>query len=107
MKRVIVVLAAALLVACGGGSSDGRPGSAAVYQRIESLTDCGSLQREFDTAEANFERGSKGTKQSSIELSYMDAANARLERIGCSGSSGSSKTFSCTASAIADPNAEC
>lgn len=92
-----------------GTARGGRPGNAAVYERIESQTDCDSLQREFDTASANFGRGPKGTVQSDIELSYMNSAQARMENLNCEGSLGgsTSKTFSCTASVISDPNAEC
>ncbi len=53
-------------------------GEAAVYARIASLTDCGTLRAEFDIAAANHDRtGDRGA------IGYMEAAEDRMEAIGC------------------------
>lgn len=64
-----------------------RPGNAEVYQRIEALTDCAALQREFDLAETNHGReiaaGPSRLAFAQIATSYMQAADKRLRDIGC------------------------
>lgn len=62
-----------------------RPGSDAVYARIESSTDCVGLQREFDVAMSNVESRDPGDELRLISLSYGEAANNRMREIGCFG----------------------
>lgn len=78
---------AAPSAAPAAATPDRRPGSADVYARIESSTDCGALQRDFDTAEANHQRevraGPERRRFQEITLSYMTAADDRMREIGC------------------------
>jgi hypothetical protein len=93
MRQVIAALGTAVLLsACAGGSGGGgfsfdtkpsKPGNPAVYRRISNMTNCHKLQREFDTAMDNFDRGPIGTKQSDMELAYADAAHRRMSKVGC------------------------
>lgn len=59
------------------------PGNPEVYRRIDALTDCTELQREFDTAAANNDRYDAGTFGHETTLAYMEAANRRMEEVGC------------------------
>lgn len=74
----LVGLALAGGCASGGDGGDGRPGNPAVYARIEALTDCGELQREFDTAMDTYDR-----RKEAHSLAYAEAAQARIKRLGC------------------------
>jgi hypothetical protein len=100
MQRLRIVSAAAALlfalVGCGSQSESAnddqtrgetRPGSAAVYQRIESLTDCDALQAEFDQADANTQReqDAGNAAMAEVTISYMDAADKRMKELGCYG----------------------
>ena len=62
-----------------------RPGDPAVYARIDKLTDCFALQREFDTAEATEVRESEAghTEQAGWATAYKSAADQRMRQIGC------------------------
>ena len=60
-------------------------GSADVYERILSLTDCIALQSEFDQADTNTELQEPGAPQYQWLIGYMTAANNRMEEIGCHG----------------------
>jgi hypothetical protein len=55
----------------------------ATLQRIEPLTDCNALQREFDIASENFDRVEAGSPQAEASLEYMEAADARLQELDC------------------------
>jgi hypothetical protein len=94
----IALLVAALLAGCGssGGSSGGsdqsaqtetRPGSAAVYERIGALTDCSALQAEFDRAHVYHSRemNAGDVDMAKVSTSYMEAADARMQELGCHG----------------------
>ena len=98
----LALLVAALLVGCGssgGGSSSSssgsnasaqtetRPGSAVVYQRIEAMTDCAKLQAESDRADAYHSRelNAGDVDMAEVSTSYMEAADARMQEIGCHG----------------------
>lgn len=94
MKKALVILAVVLflLVACTGTNNSKpaeeqpapqRPGVETVYDRIEGLTDCGELQREFDEAAANNARYEAGSELFGVTLSYMEAANERQQELGC------------------------
>lgn len=62
-----------------------RPGSSAVYERIAALTDCPSLQREFDTADANGKRDREAgrAEQAAWATAYMRAADERMKSLKC------------------------
>lgn len=62
-----------------------RIGSAAVYERIETSTDCVALQREFDIAMENVERREVGDPLRDVSFSYAKAADNRMDEIGCYG----------------------
>lgn len=89
MRSIILFACLALaasLFACSSSSEAGsssRPGSQAVYNRIDSLTSCAALQREFDQAMGNVEARSYGDPARKISLSYAEAADSRMEAIGC------------------------
>ncbi len=117
MKKLIIVIAAlgALVVGCGSPSQTNpttlrevygtptstatRPGDPAVYARIESLTDCNAIRKEWDTAIANTKRNldaAEAARESGnpdpsrlrladITLSYQNAAEARMHATGCYG----------------------
>jgi hypothetical protein len=99
-RWISVPLVALLLAACGDDddtSADSEttttapaestttvgPGDPAVYQRIASLTDCTMLQAEFDQAEENNGRVPAGSDQAEWTLAYMEAADARMQEVGC------------------------
>jgi hypothetical protein len=60
-----------------------------VYRNLLTLTDCTTLQTEFDIAAENNERETAGTPQHRATLGYMTAADARMKALGCYGSSDS------------------
>lgn len=80
-RRFLACVGAAALVLLG--CSEEQPGSAAVYDRIAGLDDCAALQQEFDTASASRDRAEPGSEQAEAALSYMEAANDRLQELGC------------------------
>lgn len=55
------------------------PGNPAVYERIASETDCATLQKDFDTAEANHRRDvERGTPEfAKMGTGFMAAATPR------------------------------
>lgn len=75
-----VGILAVATVACGEAE---QLGSAAVHNRIEAMTDCAALQREFDTAYDNADRQPAGSDLSRVSVSYGKTANRRMEEIGC------------------------
>ena len=60
-----------------------------MYSRIEAETDCEILQSEFDTAEANHKRDlTQGAADlDKIDVSYLEAARARMRDLACTGKS--------------------
>ena len=79
---VVLVIAASIVTMT---RDKPRPGQRSVYERIDAETDCGQLQREFDTASSNHTRdlGRGRTDLAEIDTSYMEAAHDRMEEIGC------------------------
>ena len=77
MKTPRLLAIAALAVFTAGCASSAetpttaRPTNPAVFERINSLTDCAALQAEFDQAEENG------------MTSYMRAAHDRMGAVGC------------------------
>jgi hypothetical protein len=70
------VSAVILLAGCGS-----EPGNPDVYARINAMTDCAELQREFDQADANRSLPT----DDDIPIAYMKAADERMDEIGCYG----------------------
>lgn len=62
-----------------------RPGDPAIYQLIESSTNCTMLQQEFDAADVRRKAAlSRGNNDSAeVNLSYMRAAEDRMSRLDC------------------------
>jgi hypothetical protein len=60
-------------------------GNPAVYERINAMTDCEALQREFEIADANHRRDLYDGKLDAAEVDtlFMRAANDRMEQQGC------------------------
>jgi len=84
----LAVAAAGIIVAVtsAGDGGKSRPGSPAVYSRIESLTNCSQLQAEFNTAAANYDsrdRQTCRTDLTEIDRTYMEAADKRMRELGC------------------------
>lgn len=75
---VLVIVAAYLIV------PQDRPGSPAVYDRIESMSDCQELQESFDLS-MNNHRAARSTAESRWTLAYAEAAEKRMAAIGCYG----------------------
>jgi hypothetical protein len=65
-------------------AADDRPGSLAVYQRIDATVDCGELQRLFDMADRNHGQ-TTSYRQRAWTLAYMEAADKRMNDVGCYG----------------------
>lgn len=76
-----------LIKGCLGGDQAEHVGNPDVYARISAMSDCAALQKEFDTANANFERESRAGDQREpyrkAARGYMDAADARMKSLGC------------------------
>jgi len=58
-------------------------GNPDVYTKILSLTDCTTLQQEFDQASANLALQSPGTSQYKWSIGYMKASDNRMKQIAC------------------------
>jgi hypothetical protein len=96
LLALLILLIASL--ACGSSSPtldtpedyvDAYGGNVDVYRNLLTLTDCTTLQTEFDIAAENNERETAGTPQHRATLGYMTAADARMKALGCYGSSDS------------------
>lgn len=66
-----------------GDEAEELPGDPGVYARIEALTDCRALQREFNIAMNNTEARNPSDPMHAVSLSYADAADERMSEIGC------------------------
>lgn len=82
---MLLAVACCVLTACGSSGPEERLGDPAVYQRIESLTDCADVQEEFDVAAVHNEGSEPGTERFEVTLEYMKAAQDRLEELECFG----------------------
>lgn len=58
-------------------------GSRAAYQRIADMSDCESVQAEYDSAAANHAVAEPGSDAASWTAGYMAAADDRLEDLDC------------------------
>jgi hypothetical protein len=67
--------------------TENKPGDPAVYDRIESLTDCETLQGEFKIAMNNTEARLAADPLRDVSLSYAEAALDRMTELGCPGGS--------------------
>lgn len=93
MRLVVVCLV--LIATSGCGTSDSPStavdnnertvGNPAVYARIDSMTSCTSLQREFDIAGDNTDAAHASGDDATIPMSYMNAADNRMREVGCYG----------------------
>lgn len=83
IRTAFAVAALGFGVACTTPAA--QPGSAAVYQRIGTLTDCTQLQTEFDIADTNGEaaRNRGNIDLAKISTSYMRATDQRMQDVGC------------------------
>lgn len=93
VQAVVAVLVVAVVIAAATGGEDDEapsappavesdgPGNQAVYDRINSTTDCGELQDEFDTAMTNAENRPAGER--AVPMSYAEAADERMAALGC------------------------
>jgi hypothetical protein len=87
---LIVGVAVFLAILHSGSSSsksaatttDDRPGAPSVYARIEASTSCSKLQEMFDIADAN-NRHPRSDAERDWTYEYMQAADARMQAIGC------------------------
>jgi len=73
-----------VVVTSAGGGVKSRPGSPAVYSRIEGLTSCSELQAEFDTAAANYD--SRDLKTCRTDSLRPTGPTWRLRTSGCASS---------------------
>jgi hypothetical protein len=94
MNKVITAILVLCLssLACELDEPDQKPvdeyvkkfgGSDAEYERILSLTDCASLEAEFDQAEENAKRAEPDSEQRNSSIGYMIAADDRMEELEC------------------------
>jgi hypothetical protein len=62
-----------------------RPGNPAVYARIAKMTNCSSLQEQFEFAAANHDRDiDRGAVDLAvIDTEYMSAADDRMRELMC------------------------
>lgn len=79
---VVLAIGVAVVLLAVVGSND-RPGEPSVYARIAILTDCADLQTEFDVAALNTDRMQDAGDDAAAPIAYMEAANARMEDLGC------------------------
>jgi hypothetical protein len=80
-KLLLAPLAIAIALAATGCSSNtttAQPGNPAVYERINTTSDCTQLQREFDTAMTRTEHAG-GTDKTA--MAYAQTAQARIEKV--------------------------
>lgn len=84
MKLRSLVGLLVVLAGCAGGGQDPN-GNQVVYDRIKAETDCVKLQDEFDIADAAGKRSREAgnLEQASVSTSYMEAAEARRQELGC------------------------
>lgn len=79
---LIVTLAVAVSV---GGKASSRPGDQAVYDGINSATDCGSLATLFEAHRSAHDVaiGRGDTDLAATETAYMDAVHDRQQQLNC------------------------
>ena len=91
-RRPRLGLAVALLLAATACSTRASPvdaylseygGSRAEYERIEQMTDCDSVQAEYNQAVANNAVAEEGTDAERWTAGYMAASEDRLDELDC------------------------
>ena len=90
-RSPLLALAFALLVVTTACARESRVdtymseygGSRANYERIADMTDCESLEAEYQSAAANNAVADKGSDAESWTAGYMAAAEDRLEELDC------------------------
>lgn len=87
LGRLTLAVLLFALSGCGASAETERPGRPEVYARIESMTDCDELQKEFDTAMTNWEAASNRNGPNHLTTksarSYALLADERMKEIGC------------------------
>jgi hypothetical protein len=83
--RLVLVLASVAVALLAFGVRPDLTGSPDEYTRIGRITDCTQLQREVDTATANYELHIAGHEAdlAEVDTSYLDAARTRMRDLGC------------------------
>jgi hypothetical protein len=88
-RSLVAALLTLMLVACSAASRDERDylaefgGSRAIYERIAAMTDCASLQAEYDAAAANNAVLDPSTDEYRWTSGYIAAAQDRMDELGC------------------------
>jgi hypothetical protein len=89
MRTTLIALALTFGVTACSAPAEEAPapeetvGNPAVYERINGLTDCAELQKEFDTASTHNDGAEPGTDEYRATTAYMEAADARMQEVGC------------------------
>lgn len=94
--RILATCLAVLAIGTGCASTDDHTippevsknssstlGDPAVYARIDSMTSCTALQRQFDVAGDNTDKLQAQGLDADVPLSYMRAAHTRMREVGC------------------------
>lgn len=82
----LVGLAALTLAGCTPDKPAAKPGEAGVYETIDTTTNCGQLQRIFDSyKDLAWKAISNDDARSDNYRAYMDYANARMGDLHCNG----------------------
>ena len=94
----LTAVVALTLAACGSGESQSPSpttaaqgyqseygGEISVYNRILAMTDCSSLQAQFDIAGDNNDLAEPGTPAHKRTLGYMTASDDTMRKRGCYG----------------------
>ena len=61
------------------------PGSPTVHQKINRMTSCAKLQQVFNGSLAKAEAADPLSAEVTAFMSYADAANSRMQAVGCYG----------------------
>lgn len=62
---------------------DPKPGNPAVHTRINSLTSCAELQREFNTAILHHDQAPMRSTARENSMGYATAADNQMKKVGC------------------------
>jgi hypothetical protein len=92
MNRALIAFIVLALASLACGSSAPKSvddylkeygGNRDVYEKLFSMTDCTSLQNEFDIASENNQAATPGTPQFKQTTGYMVAADQRMKELDC------------------------
>ena len=80
----IIVLLVMMACTTSDREEEPRTGDPAIYERIESLTDCEALQIEFNLAQGNLARTRHDDNEGRENYrSYAETAEDRLDELRC------------------------